>query len=84
MEGDGSGSVREGVGGKNNGLQRVCEWTPVRVGAGTRHRGTKVQARRIQGRIKKWGVFGFKQGKVATFGCNVAMFQRGKRPTSRR
>ena len=35
VEGDGSGSVREGVGGKNNGLQRVCEWTPVRVGAGT-------------------------------------------------
>ena len=28
--------------------------------------------------------FGLKQGNVATFGCNVATFQTGKHPTSRR
>ena len=26
-------------------------------------------------------IFGLKQGNVATFGCNVATFQRGKQPT---
>ena len=32
-EGGGGDRVREGVGGKNNGLRLVWEWTPVRVGA---------------------------------------------------
>ena len=34
VEGDGGGSVGEGIGGQNNGLRRVWEWTPARVGAG--------------------------------------------------
>ena len=37
-EGNGGRGVREGVGGKNNGLRPVWEWTLARVGAGARHR----------------------------------------------
>ena len=40
--------------------ERASEWTPARFGAGARHRGTRVQARRIQGRSKNGGVFGLK------------------------
>ena len=35
---DGGGSVGDGVGGQNNGLRQVWEWTPARGGAGGRHR----------------------------------------------
>ena len=35
---DGGGSVGDGVGGQNNGLRQVWEWTPTRGGAGGRHR----------------------------------------------
>ena len=35
---------------------------------------------RYRVRTEKWEVFGLKQGNVATFGCNVAMFQRGNLP----
>ena len=34
VEGTGGGSVSDGVGGQNNGLRRLWEWTPARVGAG--------------------------------------------------
>ena len=85
MEGDGGGWVREGVGGQNNGLQRVWGWNPASVGAGERHRvGTRVQARKVRVGEKMSGVFGLKQDNVATFECNVATFQRGKQPTPRR
>ena len=39
MEGDGGGSVGEGVEGKNNGLRRVWEWSQQRVGAGGATKG---------------------------------------------
>ena len=39
---------------------------------------TRVQARREQGKSKKWGWCGLKQGNVATCECNVTTFQRGK------
>ena len=35
---DGGGSVGDGVGGQNNGLRQVREWTPERVGVEGRHR----------------------------------------------
>ena len=34
----GGGNAGDGVGGQNNGLRRVWEWTPARVGAGGRQR----------------------------------------------
>ena len=43
VEGDGGGGVREGVGGQNNGFRPVWEWTPTRVGAEERHKGTRVR-----------------------------------------
>ena len=39
VEEDGRGSVNEGVGGKNNGLRRVWEGAPARVGAGGMEKG---------------------------------------------
>ena len=45
---------------------------------------TRVQEKRKQGKSKDESVFGLEQGNVVTFGCNVATFQRGKYPTSRR
>ena len=83
-EGCCGGGVREGVEGQNNGLRLVWEWTPARFGAGARHRGTRVQARRIKGRSKNGECLSLNKVNVATFGCNVATFQRGKHPTSRR
>ena len=34
MEGTGGGNVGDGVGGQNNGLRWVWEWTPAWVGVG--------------------------------------------------
>ena len=82
-ERDGGGEVREGVGGQNNGLRPVWEWTPARVGAEERHRGTRVQARRIHGKSKNGGCLALNKVNVATCECNVATFQRRKQPTSR-
>ena len=42
VEGDGGGSVGEGVGGQNNGVRRVWEWAPARVGAGGTTKGALV------------------------------------------
>ena len=38
------------------GHRRAKQWPPARVGAGSRHKGTRVQARRRKGRSKngKW------------------------------
>ena len=55
---DGGGSVGEVDGGKNNGLRRVWEWTPVRAGAGgTTKTCTSVQSRREHGTSKMWVVW---------------------------
>ena len=81
---DGGGGVREGVGGQNNGLRPVWEWTPVRVGGEGRHRGTRVQARRIQGKRKNGGCLALNKANVTTCECNVATFQRRKKLMSRR
>ena len=77
-EGDGGGGVRKGVGGQNNGLQPVCDGTPARVTAEERHRGTRVQARRIQGWRKNGGCLALNKVNVAMCECNVATFQRRK------
>ena len=84
MEGDGGGGVREGVGGQNNGLRPVWEWTLARVGEEERHRGTGVQAGKIQGRSKNGGCLALNKVNVVTCECNVTTFQRRKQPTSRR
>ena len=53
----------------------VCVCCERQRGAiGFRQGGNRVRA-------KNEGVFSLKQGNVATFGCNVATFQRGKQPT---
>ena len=73
-EGDGGGGVREGVGGQNNSLRPVWEWTPTRVRVEERHGGTRVQVRRIQGRSKNGGCLALNKANVATCECNVATF----------
>ena len=45
---------------------------------------TRVQARREQGKRKNGGGLALNKVNVATCECNVATFQRGKQPTSRR
>ena len=77
-EGDGGGGVREGVRGQNNGLRPVWEGTPARVGVEERHRGTRVQARKIQGMTKNGGCLALNKVNVATYECNVTTFQRKK------
>ena len=65
----------------SNGME-MCSG---KIGCGRATQGTigfKPRGSVVGAKIE--GDFSLKQGNVATFGCNVATFQRGKQPTSRR
>ena len=89
-QGWGTASVcREG--GVQRGCWRAKYWPPTGVvgksskgRCGKVYREARVQAGMIQGRNRKWDVSGLKTGQRHDVRGNVATFQRGHFPMSRR